>query len=71
MFADRDGKPAVKERRQQSPCPVKGCKGTAVQLAAKTGGRLFWKCEKCRNFFDDKDGKPAIRERREKKGGER
>jgi DNA topoisomerase-3 len=66
IFADRDGKPAVKEKRPQFPCPVKGCKGTAVQLAAKTGGRLFWKCEKCRNFFDDKDGKPVIRKKQEK-----
>ncbi|MDR2179833.1 MAG: DNA topoisomerase 3 [Synergistaceae bacterium] len=70
-FKDVDGKPAVPEERAPSvsaKCPVKRCKGTAVQYRAKADGRLFWKCETCKNFFDDADGKPVVREsRRESK----
>jgi hypothetical protein len=64
-FKDVDGKPAVPEERAPSvsaKCPVKKCKGTAVQYKAKSDGRLFWKCETCKNFFDDVDGKPVVRE---------
>ena len=73
-FKDVDGKPVVPEERApliSAKCPVKKCKGTAVQYKAKSDGRLFWKCETCKNFFDDADGKPIVRESRTKTGKQR
>jgi DNA topoisomerase-3 len=70
-FKDVDGKPAVPEKRPPAvtaKCPVKKCKGTAVQHRAKIDGHLFWKCETCKNFFDDDDGKLVIREKQAKSG---
>jgi DNA topoisomerase-3 len=70
-FKDVEGKPAAPEERApvvSAQCPVKKCKGTAVQYRAKSDGRAFWKCETCKNFFDDADGKPVIREKRAKAG---
>jgi DNA topoisomerase-3 len=66
-FKDVDGVPVVKEARTEAACPAKGCKGKAVRLVSKKDNRVFWKCDKCGNFFDDTDDKPAIRERKEKK----
>jgi DNA topoisomerase-3 len=68
-FKDVDGKPALPEERVPSvsaKCPVKKCKGTAVQYRAKADGRLFGKCETCKNFFYDADGKPVVWESRMK-----
>jgi hypothetical protein len=63
-FKDVDGQPEVKEQRTEAKCPVKGCKGKAVRLTSKKDARLFWKCNKCGNFFDDREGQPVIRETR-------
>jgi DNA topoisomerase-3 len=70
-FKDIEGKPAAPEERVaqvSAKCPVKRCKGTAVRYNAKSDGRLFWKCETCKNFFDDADGKPVFREKTGNKG---
>jgi DNA topoisomerase-3 len=73
VFKDVDGVPVIKEARVEAPCPAKvgktgkECSGKAVRLVSKKDGRIFWKCDKCGNFFDDVDGKPAIREKKAKK----
>jgi DNA topoisomerase-3 len=62
-FKDVDDRPAVKEERPKTQCPVKSCKGTAEQYRTQDGSRLFWKCETCRNTFNDAGGKPVIGEK--------
>jgi DNA topoisomerase-3 len=67
IFKDADGVPAVKEARVETACPVKGCKGKAIQFVRKSDNHPFWKCPVCGNFFDDIDGVPILREKKEKR----
>ena len=67
-FKDVDGRPVVREERPKEKCPVKDCKGTAVQYSTKDGSRLFWKCGVCQKTFNDVGAKPVIREKTGKEG---
>jgi DNA topoisomerase-3 len=66
-FNDVDGTPVVKEKKkfQEAPCPVKKCKGKAVQYPSQYKENTFyWKCHTCGNSFDDINGVPTVRNKK-------
>lgn len=51
----------ARQQRTRAKCPSEGCGGSVVRFERKKDGRPFWKCDRCRNFFDDADGAPSQR----------
>jgi len=63
-FNDVNGAPAIKGKKEleKMRCLTPNCDGEAVKLFKKEDKTPFWKCDKCRSFFDDVDGAPTLKQ---------